>query len=145
MDEFDHIPCEKHLLETQNTHKLVQNLKDNSTIEELSWYVNHLTFLHVNRMGTWVVPLKDYTINMPELRRILRWNSFFIKKMQSKKRSVYFVNRWDGDIIFWRTQTLLNLYHSWVEDLLKASSAALRLSEIMVKTLKEISVEREEV
>jgi len=32
-----------------------------------------------------------------------------------------------------------------VEDLLKASSAALRLSEIMVKTLKEISVEREEV
>lgn len=145
MDEFDYLSCEKYLLETQNTHKLVQNLKGNSTVEELSWYVNHLVFLHINRMGTWIVPLKDYTVNMPELGRMLRWNSFFIKKMQSKKRSIYFVNRWDGDIFFWRTQALLNLYHSWIDDLLKASSAALNVIEIMIKTLKEISEETEEV
>ena len=36
MDEFDYLSCEKYLLETQNTHKLVQNLKGNSTVEELS-------------------------------------------------------------------------------------------------------------
>lgn len=146
MDEFGGIStCEEYLLEAQNTHKLVQNLKDNSTIEELSWYVNHLVFLHVRRLGIWIVPMEKYFINMLELGKILRWHGFFIKKLQSAKRSVYFVNRWDRDIIYWRTQTLVDAYYSQVDVLLNASSSALRVIETMIKTLKEIPAETEEV
>lgn len=148
MEEFDYTSeyggyttCEDLLLEVQNAHKIVQNLKGNSTIEELSWYVNHLVFLHVNRMGIWIVPLKEHAINMPELGKILRWHGFFIKKLQSEKRSVYFTIRWDRDIIFWRTQILVDFYYSQVDILLKASSATFNLYERLIKTFKEIPIE----
>lgn len=57
MEEFDYpseyggyTTCEDLLLEVQNTHKIVQNLRINKDIAELSTYVNHLVFLHLYRM-----------------------------------------------------------------------------------------------
>lgn len=145
-DEFGGIStCEDVLLEVQNAHKITQNMRNSSDITELSAYVNHLVFLHVHRLWTGIVPLENSFINIPELGKSIRWHGFFIKKLQSKKRSVYYVNRWDGDIIYWRTQTLIDDYSFWVYTLLKASSVALRVTETMIKTLKELPEETEEV
>lgn len=141
MDEFDFLTCEQNFLETQNAHKIVQNLRNNTDIAELSTYVNHLVFLHLYKMGTWIVPFWEYDINVPELGKILRWHSFFIKKLQSEKRSVYLTKRRDGDIIFWRTQTLVDFYYSQVDLLLNASSATFNLYERLIKICKEMPIE----
>ena len=148
MEEFDYpseyggyTTCEDLLLEVQNTHKIVQNLRINKDIAELSTYVNHLVFLHLYRMWIWIVLMEKNTVHIPILGKMLRWHSFFIKKLQSEKRSVYFTKRWDGDIIFWRTQTLVDSYYSKVDILLKASSKTIDLHEKLIKICKEMPIE----
>ena len=145
MEVIDCSGSKASLLEMQNTHKIVQNLRWSWDIAQLSWYVNHLVFLLVHTIVILQVPIAKHNVNIAELGNVLRWHSFFIKKMQQKNISFYFVNRGDGDIIFWRTQSLERYYLSLVDILLQASSSALNVIEIMIKTLKDMPVEIEEV
>lgn len=139
MEVIDCSSSKASLLEMQNTHKIVQNLRWSWDIAQLSWYVNHLVFLLVHTIGILQVPLANHNVNISELGNVLRWHSFFIKKMQQKNISFYFVNRGDGDIIFWRTQSLEKYYLSLVDMLLQASSKTIWLHESLIKTLQEIS------
>lgn len=138
MEVLDCSRSEASLLEMQNTHKIVQNLRRSWDITELSTDVNHLVFFLVHRMGILQVSLENHSVNISELGNVLRWHSFFIKKMQQQKKSFYFVNRGDGDIIFWRTQSLENYYLSLVDILLQVSSKTIWLCQSLIRTLREM-------
>lgn len=75
-EEYDYLGSEASLLEMQNKHKIIQNMRNISDIAELSTYVNHLVFLHVYRFGTWIVPMEKYTVHVPKLGKELRRYSF---------------------------------------------------------------------
>ncbi|NRH20818.1 hypothetical protein HOO68_02110 [Candidatus Gracilibacteria bacterium] len=113
-------------------------MRNISDIVELSTYVNHLMCLHVQEGGLSQIHLDGQVIDMKELRRSLKWQGFFIKKLQTENRSVYYVNRGDRDVIFGRTQSLVRDYHTMVDMAMRASSATIKMSENLIGTLRNL-------
>lgn len=101
MEEFDYrseyggyTTCEDLLLEVQNTHKIVQNLRINKDIAELSTYVNHLVFLHLYRMWIWKVLMENILFIYQYLGRC--WDGIvFYKNCNQKKIGLFYKTmRW---------------------------------------------------